>query len=927
MRLAMALLAAALVLGSVRVADAQNLDWPMYRRDAQNTGYCPVAAAGGTPSIAWQTWTGYYEGYVEVAFGTAGSATCALGPTTFGSDYLTLNAARYGIQRLADVCGNSTTLAIAEDTMNAGALECMTGNGLPLGSGDLVENTRTRIAKVLPGSKGLQMVQFEDGLLTMMTPDTGYAPTAKGYLWSFDKDGTKRLVWETTPEPMCEGPLVTLADVSGKGQLDVVVTTWYRVMVFDGLTGVKKWECRWDNGRNYGYTEVGDLNGDGHPEVVVLGDYMIQMSVLTSDGNSLKLKWSKAIDYNVFQKKVVIHTGVSPVADLNGDGKKELIVSVYNQTGDCRWHVMIYDAFTGKPLADLPDWHVDGVVDLNGDGKSELLLGKTNALAQAVNGPLAIGRFLSGRLTLQAVPTAGRWLTTTLASYPLNKATIAAPRGVTAAVVPCGSGKKAAIAIQGAADLSAQTVYAYGMLSTGAPAKIWRCSLPAGVTVTGRGIYDPGAGAAGSLLLCVSSSLVSPGNVTASGCSVTTDAWARKGRSTSPMPIVATLKQGDLPTTLFETAPNTLQALKPASAGQQPVPIWTSPGRGAAFNWPLTQGVVAADVFGDGNKVILAAGQDPTGMPSLLALAADGSTRYRHVFQRFNGAAPTTNTGGMLYWKVGHYLSPTSLSVLVTLRRSVLHTEETCLLDVVNNKEVWWQSNIGQRGCGGGLFANADLRGTGQDDVIGGFPDIVYGLNGGDGNILSWKAYEANDLGGWTGYEDPIVWKLKQSGVNMIFQASGPNPYDVIGRTLDSNLTMVWHTAYMKGSTVMPAFGDLDGDGLDELGAILTAPTSLHQMFNCFDAASGKLKWQLDMGAGAPTDMLSCPRPGGGAEFIFAVGTKITAVVGNGTKGQILWQLTMPDKVVNMILADADGDGRLELLVTCGSSLFCIKGF
>src|SRR4029077_4004467 len=55
-------------------------------------------------------------------------------------------------------------------------------------------------------------------------------------------------------------------------------------------------------------------------------------------------------------------------------GRYLVLASIKNEHGDGRTHLVIFDARTGRRLAELPDAEVLAADDLDGDGKQELLL-------------------------------------------------------------------------------------------------------------------------------------------------------------------------------------------------------------------------------------------------------------------------------------------------------------------------------------------------------------------------------------------------------------------------------------------------------------------------------------------------------------------------------------------------------------------------
>ncbi len=106
------------------------------------------------------------------------------------------------------------------------------------------------------------------------------------------------------------------------------------------------------------------------------------------------------------------------VTDLDGDGTKEVVISVYNDTLELvlvngirvdrdedginlpnRWVTVVYDAATGVVKGSLPDTHLEGVADMNGDGLSEIVVKAAPALAVPKFGTVAAYAFSAGTFT------------------------------------------------------------------------------------------------------------------------------------------------------------------------------------------------------------------------------------------------------------------------------------------------------------------------------------------------------------------------------------------------------------------------------------------------------------------------------------------------------------------------------------------------
>src|SRR5204862_8154724 len=57
-----------------------------------------------------------------------------------------------------------------------------------------------------------------------------------------------------------------------------------------------------------------------------------------------------------------------------GDARPEMVLNLFNDTGDGQWHVIVLNAATGDTLFDFPRQYLQGVADTDGDGKAELFM-------------------------------------------------------------------------------------------------------------------------------------------------------------------------------------------------------------------------------------------------------------------------------------------------------------------------------------------------------------------------------------------------------------------------------------------------------------------------------------------------------------------------------------------------------------------------
>jgi len=171
------------------------------------------------------------------------------------------------------------------------------------------------------------------------------------------------------------------------------------------------------------------------------------------------------------------------------------------------------------------------------------------------------------------------------------------------------------------------------------------------------------------------------------------------------------------------------------------------------MSWPETRGPVVADLAGNGRRQLLTATASPSGSARFLASDLTGRELWHHDFERVPGTPPVWNMGGIILWQAGHFTDRRRQDVLVTIRRSMMHSEETLLLSGRDGHELWRRNRqISQRGVGGTPFALADFDGDGLEDAVSLNPSILYILKGANGRDIlakdaTWDSVPAKPLG------------------------------------------------------------------------------------------------------------------------------------------------------------------------------------
>ncbi|HOX37627.1 MAG TPA: hypothetical protein PL033_06525 [Candidatus Brocadiia bacterium] len=774
---------------------------------------------------------------------------------------------------------------------------------------------RVKVGPFLAGVKGLQVVCFGSHM------GTG---KSRGYMFAFDQGTDKaRLVWKTEPLENYYAPEVIIADVDGDGKQEICAAPHYRVQIFDLETG--KWErdIAWKTGRNYGFFGAYQLDDTPALEMIVVTDFVLHANLLRVDGGEGRHVWEHRyyVENSPGARRKFLHVGPDPVRDVDGDGKLELVYNLLNDKGDELWHVMVLDPLTGNTKADLPGMFLWGIEDLDGDGVAEIIATPTDrprprrfdtVRILKVKGGAAQTWFERGNC---GVP---RWN----AAMPLTASTIAEDGELEPMFMDAdGDGRREIILTEGDAGLACGRIVAVG------------------AGPDGRGVVKWSGDAGGKDLALMSARMDQSCRLTFrdmnDGAMVELDASSGKAirQADSPggfatIPSVADVDGDGRNEILVQTSKDTIRCLRMAKDGGAAETLWEAPGHAMnlAPGYLLPGGgcVVAADLDGDGRKETLAGGERD-GIAALNCLDSAGKIRWQRAIEN---AVVGGVEAGVDLWTVGRFggEGEKGLDVWLSFHRHSRGSGESAVLDGRTGERRWHRELVtaeppeGHQAMPAGdrMSAVADADGDGIDEIYNCAYTIYAGLRGDDGKdafpgVFTWSK---DCFGMWVAYSIPTPVDLDGDGKLDIFLNSSSYARGArAAMTREGRKLWATFTANEQGSRGHQAIADVDGDGAPEIACDV-----LDGRLLCLKGRDGSVIWEIEARGGTSNVAAGDINGDGIIEFVFTDSSGNLRAV-RGTDGRGVWSLPVGDG--QPILADADGDGLLEVVIVGGDG--CLK--
>jgi putative pyrroloquinoline-quinone binding quinoprotein len=799
------------------------------------------------------------------------------------------------------------------------------------GDGRLTGMSRSynqKIGKALPDQPGLQLIEAEP---------KGYPKVPDVYKGSVRlkvrEKGRWVTRWETETDTLIWQAEPIFGDFDGDGRNEVALLPWWRLNVLDAETGRIKEQAAYLaedeseipglGGRAYGWFGAMDIDGDGETEFVIIEDFIRYAAVLKRQGGQLRRLWlnvwqprKKAGESLAPEEAVVVRINPEPVQDVDGDGRKEIVVSVFNLNQDNRWRILVLDPLTGAAKLELPGQFLTGMRDADGDGLPELFCTAVESGPRIPDpASLSLYSLRGGKPVRTWELSNASFVTHTVESFPSNVNTGASLGGETILCRPLRAGQP--------------SVFFTRRLLNAATGEVrvtaWQADRKRRFRLlaewTGPRIEplavrtDPGG-----VLLRATAFEGERARLRCAGKKVHTEVLVSQRVPAPLSPVVVGRPEPEArPIVVVQGANECVEAFRPGDQGETER-VWRAPGRGTTCN-NYFEGVLLADLTGGGSLSVVVGARGPGDCARLKVLSArDGKTVWSRDFPDFPGAPPPWNTPGLMYWQGGWFRHGSRMDLLVQMRRV---GGESYLLDG-RTGEVVWRRATGRPGRDFGRWwmAMYDFDGDGLEDVLNVYPDMFCVARGRDGALLA-ADESVRRVGIYAYYADVLVADFLRKGEPQVLYL-----HESVTALLTGRGEVIWKVdhPHPDGWRNPAGWGDADGAGTHDL-FFPGAMGKSGREFQCRDAATGALKWNVPLPDEPCTFPAVADIDGDGRDeclftsgaALYAVGAaKTRAASGNAAGGgAVLWKLDLPARAGPVAYADVRGAGAGEIVVGC----------
>jgi outer membrane protein assembly factor BamB len=908
-------------------------DWPTYRHDAALSAVSPLAGGlGRAPRLRWS---------VDLGGPRVPSDTVLIRDVTgdgrdeiltLGRDSMECRDASgrrswwlegYPIPSVLDIrdFAGDGSRGILLSTTRGGRVEVFmvsgrSGRPISLWVDENNFGGHTRFGKLLAGVRGAQVASTASG----QTPPAPHGGRIRLVSFENGLDRPRFRIRQSLPGEFYS-PLMLFDDLDGDGALEMVVVSHEGLWSFDTDSGRLEFTAQYAPAiRTYSaaIASVKLAHDDAHPSLVMINPHIPGLEAVRQDGRSRASRLWKAVvgeKEDQYQSAIQIAPGATDVvADLDGDGRYEVLASITNEHGDGSRHLVVFDASNGARLAESGDERIVSIDDLDGDGAREVMLSGSGRLRVARWNNRGFGELWRGdgvEPLVRPLPPEGSLSRTSGGNMPVWRESPGAglflfrfPDGVSGCRLAGGQ----VVRVKPIASHEA-----LGNFARSDDSDAERVTWDGKAAVVRRGStevfrYEPPA----------------PQTYLA------------------PPPLVADL--GRSRQVLVRDAAGQF-LLVPPSGGPTRVLIERAFERFQTHVDPAGAGPAIWDMDGDGENDIVATLTGGDGKPFCAILDAMGRIKRRFDLEPGTSVlnrGPTGSLGpGRGRWIV---LRMFSLDGPYQGRRPLV-----VAFNGKTGRRLWVRDSYGGYGPNPVVFAAHlptavhDFDGDGAEDWLVCSENFYGVISVADNRELVGPVVLSGVIPGhWTAYSYPSLGKVRAAGEPALLHN---NAY-ALGLITDLRGQPLWHEGMTRDTAgTWGILADLDGDGLSEF--IHAQPDGLIRCFGvgtirslCAACPPGTpassvppanadaCRWSIDLKQ--PVSRMAAADLDGDGRHELVLGCsdgKLYALAERAAQGRILWTVPLGSRVGEPVLADLDGDSHAEILVTAEAGrLYCLGG-
>ena len=687
--------------------------------------------------------------------------------------------------------------------------------------------------------------------------------------------------------------------------------SWCSVYLIDPATGGLLQHFEWDpqgaNKRHYGWDQLLDLDGDGDLDLLIVSG-MKHVDVLRNDGGKFVQAWTKGWPDQVTLSSLEMAHCPWPAGDIDGpstgsghgDGKPEVVFSLFNEDGKGRWVLRVLDGATGREKATADDLIPRLLVDLDGDDDLEILATRHRGLNRDAWEAVELLDWKNGKLERRVIEGA-----TGLSLRPLK---------VTSDQVVLSSG-----------GAYAPFEAVHDPPSTSLPAcRVWirfgeksrAMTLGPGGAMSFEDLPEPAAHEEADLSLIPADGAAPPNPALAAD--LDGDGINEIILSGNPAKVLTWRRHdpgdhGGLP-------------LQPSAAKMTSLADLTLVGELPGECTP-----VVCDLDGDGAPEIVVGDRDAD--RNLRVSVLDAATRK----PRWRRTLPDSQMCGLpfgiapLYITVGRFTGKARRDVYAFTNKPKYRAE---VLDGRDGTPVWTKSDpmpgttVNPEGYGPthGFCAVLDVDGDGAEDLVFTSPSYLACISGRDAAYVRTPKFMAEALGAWGGYGSPVLC-AEPDGPPVVqimnaWSITGAVPLGSKGRDWPAPLWSArldpdeWRT----GSETV--FRDPKRPGRwcavwsDNGGRLV-----------CREVETGKARWTYPLSGLTPAPAIG-DVDGDGTDEIVIAGSdgRVKALRDAGDNAEVVWEVDLGSPFGPPLLADVNGDGRIEVIVAAADGVLYVLG-